>query len=130
MTDDEREFDLVSEIVTKLRMGGPNAAEITGEAADTINRLRTALTASEAENAVLAAGACICVRGDEHGNAYCEMQQRLAASEAKVQKAREALKPFALISIEGVAKSDGRYVSITTQADYFHRAATTLKDIA
>lgn len=41
---------------------------------------------------------------------------------------REALKPFALISEEGLCNSpnaDG-YVTITTQADYFHRARAAL----
>ncbi|UQS95142.1 hypothetical protein Pam3_71 [Pseudanabaena phage Pam3] len=49
-----------------------------------------------------------------------------AASASKDERIREleaALEPFALISSEGVITTPRGYVQITTQAEYFHRAA-------
>jgi len=50
--------------------------------------LETALAESRAEcerlrkeNFALAAGACLCVKGDEHGNAYCEMKREAETRE-------------------------------------------------
>lgn len=45
----------------------------------------------EAENFVLAAGACLCVTGDEHGNQYCSMKRRAEAAEDENVRLREAL---------------------------------------
>ena len=39
---------------------------------------------------------------------------------------REALEPFALMSSEGVVKEASGYVTITTCAEYFHRAKAAL----
>lgn len=40
---------------------------------------------------------------------------------------RGALEPFALISSEGIVKPESGYVTITTRAEYFHRARTVLQ---
>ena len=43
------------------------------------------------ENAALAAGACLCVKGDERGNSYCEVAARAEASEQEVERLRAEL---------------------------------------
>jgi hypothetical protein len=42
---------------------------------------------------------------------------------------REALEPFALMSAEGVVKQEKGRVTITTQAEYFHRASAVLASL-
>jgi hypothetical protein len=87
MTADERKaLKVGSDIVARL-LRWEATGTVCDEAAGEIHRLRAALAASEAENFKLAAMSCICVNFDEYGNAYCEMQQKLAASEAKLEKA-------------------------------------------
>lgn len=147
MTVDEREFDLVSEIVSKLRMGGPNAAEITDKAADTINRLRTALAASEAKllnvRQILAGTDVGSLPNDypierlalETWNTLQErtleglaLIGRAEAAEAKLEKAGEALKPFAVNA--GMIQEGVDLIVSPKFMDDLRRAATTLKDIA
>ena len=42
--------------------------------------------------------------------------------DAEIARLRETLEPFALISMEGIVKADAGYVTVTTCAEYFHRA--------
>jgi len=58
-----------------------------------------------------------------------EDRATIATLSRKLEIAEKALEPFALISIEGVARHQKGYASITTQAEYFHRAAEALAAI-
>ncbi|SCM71607.1 hypothetical protein KL86PLE_100283 [uncultured Pleomorphomonas sp.] len=50
-----------------------------------------------------------------------------AATRARVYaQMAEALRPFALIASEGVIKAEAGHVTVTTCAEYFHRASTAL----
>ena len=66
--------DIIKRIADLIGEGGTLApdsmsGQLLNECANEIGRL-------ERENATLAAGACLCVKGDEHGNAYCEMKRQ------------------------------------------------------
>lgn len=50
------------------------------------------------------------------------------ARDATIARLREALAPFALISSERVITDDVGYVTVRTQAEYFHRARAALED--
>lgn len=51
---------------------------------------------------------------------------KVQAAEADKARLSEALRPFALISSEGVVKAAQGHVTITTSAEYFHRACAAL----
>lgn len=51
------------------------------------------------------------------------VEAALAASEARRGELEKALDPFGRISSEGVIKKETGHVTITTCAEYFHRAA-------
>jgi hypothetical protein len=53
-----------------------------------------------------------------------EQLRFVAADNARLSK---ALEPFALISSEGVVKVEEGHVTVTTCAEYFHRARATLQ---
>lgn len=54
-------------------------------------------------------------------------ESALTAAQERIAELEGALKPFALISSEGVVtKGYEGFATITTSADYFHRAAATL----
>ena len=47
---------------------------------------------------------------------------------ARIAELEEALEPFALISSEGVVRpTTTGYATVTTQAEYFHRAAAVMR---
>jgi len=54
------------------------------------------------------------------------MRAALSPASTDIGALREALEPFALISTEGVVKAETGHVTITTCAEYFHRAAQAL----
>lgn len=59
---------------------------------------------------------------------WAEQADRAEAAEASLSEALKVLEPFALISSDGVIGSDepDSYVTVVTQAEYFHRAARYL----
>ena len=56
--------------------------------------------------------------------------RRAEAAEKRVKDLERALEPFALASLEGVIKPASGHVSITTCAEYFHRARDALERAA
>lgn len=71
-------------------LAGEAAARIEADAAE-MERKDARIAELEGECFKLAAGACLCVKGDEHGNAYCEMVARATAAEAERDALREAV---------------------------------------
>jgi len=65
---------------------------------------------------------------DDPRNPICHADKHFAAisSHPSAHDMREALQPFALISTEGVVKELTGHVTVTTCAEYFHRAAAAL----
>ena len=55
-----------------------------------------------------------------------EMRATVATLTAQVEAMRGALEPFAFASIEGVVRQKDGHVTITTCAEYFHRARAAL----
>ena len=54
-------------------------------------------------------------------------EAKLAEAMKVIERLQAALEPFALTSIEGVVKVATGYVTVTTQAEYYHRARAALK---
>lgn len=65
----------------------------------------------------------------DDGDIMREADDALKAAAAENSRLREALEPFALMYSEGVSKGDG-YCTVTTQADYFRRAANAIGEKA
>jgi hypothetical protein len=68
--------------------------------------------------------------GNRIAASYEEMATAYDQQRLEIERLRKALEPFALISSEGIASQAKGYCTVTTQADYFHRAQSVVEEMS